>query len=147
MLISLTVFWAILAAVFMVIEIATISLVSIWFFLGALVALVLSFYHFALWTQVTAFFVVSILFFAILYPIVKRKIHINHTNIDTMIGSTGIVSEEIDNLRSKGRVFVNGKSWAASSVNGEAILVGEKVEVLAIQGVHLVVEKKEKEES
>ena len=147
MLISLTVFWAILALIFMVVELATVSLVSIWFFLGAVVALVLSLCHLALWIQVIAFSAVSLLFFAVLYPVVKKKLRINHTNIDTIIGSIGIVTDDIDNLRNQGRVFAEGKSWSAASVNGESILAGEKVKILSIQGVHLVVEKHEKEES
>lgn len=46
----------------------------------------------------------------------------------------------IDNLKSQGRVYVNGLEWAAKSFNGMPIERDVKVVVRRIEGVSLIVE-------
>lgn len=61
------------------------------------------------------------------------------TNADIVIGATGIVTEEINSLKSTGRVMVAGTSWMAKSSTGKPIASGETVQVLRIAGVSLIV--------
>lgn len=62
------------------------------------------------------------------------------TNLDRVVGMTGIVTEKIDG--EYGEVKVDGKKWTAYS--DEQIDVHEKVKVLQINGVKLKVKKEGK---
>lgn len=61
------------------------------------------------------------------------------TNADAVIGTAGIVIEEIDPLKSTGRVMVAGVNWMAKSSTGKPIASGETVQVLGIAGASLIV--------
>ena len=66
------------------------------------------------------------------------------TNAATFVGSIGIVTEDIGVAGTAGRVYVNNESWSAVSANGKEIKKDEQVRVLKIDGVKVIVEKKEK---
>ncbi len=90
-----------------------------------------------------AFFVASVLNFlyvAFGRKIIKQKIIVttNKTNIDQLIGKVGIVTKEISPSQS-GSVKINDEDWRAASP--ESIAVGEKAEVVSIEGVTLQVKK------
>ena len=76
-------------------------------------------------------------------PFAKKVLHTRkeRTNADSLIGSIGVVIEEIDNFQSKGRVKLSGLDWAARSEDGEIIPVGEQVLVRRIEGVKVIVER------
>lgn len=61
------------------------------------------------------------------------------TNADAVIGTVGIVVEEIDPLKSTGRVMVSGINWMAKSSTGKPISLGQTVQVLKIAGASLIV--------
>ena len=61
------------------------------------------------------------------------------TNADTLIGMAGIVIEEINPLKSTGRVMVAGVNWMAKSSTGKPIASGETIRVLGIAGASLIV--------
>lgn len=62
-----------------------------------------------------------------------------NTNVDNLIGKIALVTEEIDNLLSKGQVYVNNDYWSALSLDDNVITKGTKVKILEIRGVKLVV--------
>lgn len=143
---NMTAVWFVLLLVFCVIEAASVQLVSVWFALGALAALVAKFFNASLTAQVTIFIVVSIICLIATRPIVK-KLHsknIQSTNADRCIGQDAVVIEEIDNMNAKGQVKVNGNVWTARSENGEIIPKDSIVKTVRIEGVKLIV-KSEKE--
>lgn len=61
------------------------------------------------------------------------------TNADRIIGCRGLVTESIDRLQSTGRVHVDGMDWKARTYSTEPVAAGRMVEVVAIEGVSLVV--------
>ena len=61
------------------------------------------------------------------------------TNADRVIGKTGVVTQTVDNLPGMGRVSVLGMDWSARTQDGEILEEGERVRVLAIEGVKLIV--------
>lgn len=131
--------WFIIALVLGIIEVLTTNLVSIWFVISALAAMLTTFVADSLYIQIAVFVVLGI----ILMPISKkiyRKIKANNvkTNFDRIIGMKGIVTEDItkDNI---GEVKVDGKRWSAYS--DTYISVGEPVKVLSINSVKIKVEK------
>ena len=131
--------WLALFVVFLIVEAGTVALVSIWFALGALAALVSCALGAEMWLQITVFLVVSLVLLAVLWKKVRGKAQRTRTNVDSMIGAEGYVTEAIDNLSYTGRVKLGGITWAARSTSGAGIPVGTLVKVERIEGVKVFV--------
>ncbi len=134
--------WLALMILFLVIEAACpIHLVSLWFAVGALAAMVAGLLGGAMWLQVTVFVVVSAALLALLWPLVRKYLNpkVTPTNIDSVIGATGLVNVAIDNVEAHGQVKLNGMDWTARSTSGEPIPEGTKVKVDRVEGVKLFV--------
>ena len=131
--------WLALFVVFLIVEAGTVALVSIWFALGALAALVSCALGAAMWLQITVFLVVSLVLLAVLWKRVRNKLTTTKTNVDSVIGAEGYVTEAIDNLSYTGRVKLGGITWAARSTSGAGIPVGTLVKVERIEGVKVFV--------
>lgn len=136
-----TMLWLVLLVVFFLAEAATVSVVSLWFAAGALVALLASVLHAPFWLQGLAFFVVSVALLLALRPIVKRFFtpRITRTNVDAVIGTQGIVLLKVDNLQATGTVKLGGMDWTARSTSGEPIPEGTTVKVDKVEGVKVFV--------
>ena len=141
----MTVFWAAAVVVFIVIELATVGLASIWFALGALCALIASLLNAPVWLQIVWFIIISVAALILTRPLVKKYINAktHATNADRVIGCRAVVKERIDALTGTGAVLADGKMWSARSADGSTIEADSIVTVKEIQGVKLVVEKKE----
>ena len=134
--------WMGLLIAFLIVEAACpIHLVSIWFATGSLAALVVYWLHGPLWLQVLLFFLVSGGLLLALWPFTKKFLNPNvtATNIDSVIGSIGIVTATIDNIEAHGQVKLNGMEWSARSTTGEAIEAHTRVRVDKIEGVKVFV--------
>ena len=138
--------WLVLFVAMLIIEAIGPALVSIWFALGAVIALILSFIpEVAWWIEVIVFVVISIATLLALRPILKRYIKRNNynTNIDGFTGKRGYVIEDITYLR-PGAVKIGDVSWTAIPVNkDEKIVENEIIEVVAVNGNKLIVKKVE----
>ncbi len=133
-----TFIWLALMVVFLIVEAACpIHLVSIWFAAGSLVAAIASMLHGQLWLQILLFLVVSGGLLACLWPFVKKFLrpHLTKTNVDSVIGTEGYVTEAVDNLSATGQVKLGGMYWSARSTAGQPIPVGALVRVDRIEGV------------
>ncbi len=140
--------WLVLLLVFILAEVACpIHLVSIWFALGAVVAMTAAALGAAMWLQVTLFVVVSCALLFSLWPFVRKVLNPNlkRTNVDSVIGATGIVTAQIDNLEALGQVKLGGMPWSARSTSGEPIPEGTTVRVDRIEGVKVFVTPVESE--
>lgn len=133
--------WFILTVVFIVAEVATVGLVSVWFAVGALAATVTALLGGEAWLQAVVFAVVSGVLLALLRPFAKKFFQpkLTKTNVDAVIGSRGVVCEDIDNLRACGRVKLDTMEWAARSTGGDPIPAGTQVRVDRVEGVKLLV--------
>lgn len=129
--------WLILLVVFLAVESSTVTLVSLWFAAGALVAMIASLLGAQLWLQGTIFFVVSVCLLLLLRPTFKKLIkpRIIRTNVEAEIGKQGIVTEDINNIAAEGRIKVGPVDWAARSEDGSPIKAGTLVTVNRIEGV------------
>ena len=130
-------YWLVAAAVFVVIEIMTMGLTTIWFAGGALVGAVM-----ALWSQIIAFAVISVILLILTRPWALKYVNSRtiKTNVDSLIGQTGLVTQDIDNLNAKGQVKVRGQIWTARSISDEVKLhEGQKVSIESISGVKVIV--------
>ena len=136
--------WIALAVVLGIIEAATVSLISVWFAIGAVVAIIPAFFGAPIWAQVLVFLAASAICFAFTRRFFKDVIRVKKqpTNVDGLIGTDGIVTAEISNLSGNGKVFISGLTWSAKSADGCDIPEGAVVTVLKIEGVTLVVKAK-----
>lgn len=134
--------WGILFVVFLLAEILTVAYVSIWFAIASLVSFILAMFEVSLEAQCIVFVAVAAVLFFATRPLVKKYVHGKtvSTNADSVIGMEGVVRVPIDNLKSQGRVYVNGLEWAAKSFSGALIERDVKVVVRRIEGVSLIVE-------
>lgn len=141
--------WLVLFVVFLVAELVTAgALVSIWFCVGALVALAAAYFGAAFWVQMTLFFVVSIGLLLGTKPFLKKHLdpQTMATNADRILQNRGIVEEEINNLKGQGAVKIDGKSWSARNIDGDAVIpVDAEVLVVGIEGVKAMVKVVQKE--
>ena len=150
-----TILWLVVIIVTAIFEGVTTALVSIWFTLGGLVALILAFCGAGRAVQIVAFIVVSIATLFLTKPLADKWINSKRrsTNVTTMIiGKSARVTEEIDNGKSTGAVYIDGKTWTARNIEEKAdpIPIDSFVHILSIDGVKLMVtadtiDKKEEE--
>ena len=138
--------WAAAILILGVLEGITVQLVSIWFVFGAVAALVASVCGANLAVQIIVFIAVSVISLLVTRPLVKKKLTANKqpTNADRCIGRDGVVCEKIDNLEPSGLVKVDGKIWTARTADGSIIEPESIVRVEKIEGVKLIVSKKER---
>lgn len=135
------IFWLVAMVVFMIAEGLTVTLVSIWFAVGSLAAILVALVGGGVMTQVFVFLGVSILLLLCLRSVVRRYLnpHLIHTNVDSVVGCEGIVTSDVNNVAALGQVEINGLSWSARSSTGEAIREGVRVRVDKIEGVKVFV--------
>ena len=136
-----TILWLVLLVVFLIVEASTVTLVSIWFAAGSLAALLAALFGAKLWLQVTLFLVVAVLSLIALRPLFRKFIRpkLTATNVDSVIGSTGLVTASVDNVTAAGQVKLGAMEWTARSTSGEPIPVGTLVKVDRIEGVKVFV--------
>ena len=138
--------WLAVLIVLLLVEIATLGLTTIWFAGGALVACVAALLHASIWVQIVLFLVVSVLLLLFTRPVAVRYMNKNRTktNVDSMAGKEAVVTEDIDNLKAQGVVQVNELEWTARAENNQDVIPkGSVVEVTRVDGVKLIVRKRE----
>lgn len=138
--------WLSLFVIMVIVEASGPALVSIWFALGALVALIISVIPGApWWVELIVFIVISTAALLALRPIFKKylKRNVVKTNMDSFIGKKGYVIEDIAFLK-PGAVKIGDVSWTAIPVNeNDTIKENEVIEVVAISGNKIIVKKVE----
>ncbi len=139
-------YWLVILAIFLLIEIITLGLTTIWFAGGSLVSFFLSLLVDNMILEITVCLIVSFLLLFFTRPVAKKYFNKQRikTNIDLLIGKEVKVIETIDNLNGKGWVILNGQEWMARAMNDDTIIPeGERVTVRRVSGVKLIVDIKE----
>ena len=130
--------WFALMVMFLIAEGACpFHLISVWFALGSLAAVVVSLLQGAVWLQITVFLVVSGALLLSLWPITSKLLQPRNvkTNVDALIDIQGYVTGDIDNLSATGQVKLGSMEWSARSTDGTPIKAGTLVKVDRIEGV------------
>ncbi|MGN0152974.1 MAG: NfeD family protein [Lachnospiraceae bacterium] len=138
--------WLLLAAIFIVIEIITLGLTTIWFAGGAFVAAIAGACGANLIVQVVLFLVVSIVLLVLTRPLAVKHLDskTEKTNAEALVGQSAVVLQEIDNLKETGQAKINGMEWTARAKEDSMIIpAGTAVRIVEIQGVKLIVERAE----
>lgn len=134
--------WFVIIIIAALIEMNTMDLSSIWFSVGALIAFILSLVGLKPVPQIIVFLVVSVVLLVSLRPIAKNyfKTNVISTNSDRLVGKVAICTKVI-RPGDRGEVKIDGKFWLAVTSGDEDIQVNDRVQVLAIEGVKLIVDK------
>lgn len=142
---SITLVWTLVLVISVIVEAITIDLVSIWFAVGAVVALIGEFLGLNQNLQIFVFVIVSLACILVSRPLAKKYLRGNivKTNLDRIIGKHCLVTETIT-ADNKGEVKVMGNLWAATSLDNEKIQTGEYAEIVSIEGSHVIVKKLDK---
>ena len=137
------IFWAVLFVTFVVIELSTVQLISVWLAIGALVTCITAALEIPFWAQLVVFVTVSGVLLALTRSFVARLLagRATPTNSELDIGKTAVVIEKVSRSAGTGRATLNGVDWKADAVSGEDIEVGETVLVKQIDGAKLIVER------
>ena len=134
-------FWLILAGIFLVVEIATVGFLVFWFAIGALIAMIVSFFTGNLAIQTGVFIISSTILLFLTRPFANKVASTQtvQTNVYSIIGKKGIVTKAIDPISGQGQIKVGNEVWSAKSVDDSKIDEGMEVEILNIDGVKAVV--------
>jgi len=135
-------FWIFVIVVAFVIEVNTLDLVSIWFSLGAIVAFIGSLMGLSEMNQMWIFILSTSILLLLTRPLAKKYMIKNtiKTNADRLVGKIAKVTKAI-HPGERGEVKIDGKYWLSFSQQEVAFEVNERVEVLAIEGVKLLIGK------
>lgn len=135
--------WLIIVILLTLIEVATVNLTTIWFVVSGVIALIISLFVDNYILQFGIFVILGVILLITTKPFLTKflKQHKVKTNIDRIIGMTGVVTEKIEKNKD-GEVKVDGKMWTAYA--DKPIKKDELVKVLEIKGVKIKVEKEGK---
>ena len=140
--------WLMVLVFFVVIELATMGLTTIWFAGGALIALLLAAFNASFYVQLGVFLLVSIVLLVVTRPLALKYFNksVEKTNAEGLIGKQAIVVTRIHNIKEEGQVMLGGMEWSARAYEEDRIIPsGSIVEVKEIRGVKLIVSEVEKE--
>lgn len=137
-------FWLIAMIVFIVGEMITVGLTSIWFAAGALAALIVAACHGGIVLQIIAFLLVSAILLWLTRPWANRFINsrVQKTNVDCVVGARARVTERVNNLEETGRAVVLGQDWSIRAEDDKEIIEPDTlIQVVRVSGVKLIVKK------
>ncbi len=130
--------WVIVLIACIVIEAVTVNLVSVWFAVGAVGAVIAAAFTPSVTVQIVVFGLVSAAALAVTRPLAKRirQKRAVRTNADVNIGRKATVIRRVGPSM-PGRVRLDGVDWQACS--GEVLEEGAVCEVLDVDGATLLV--------
>lgn len=140
-----SIYWLIVLAILIFIEIITLGLTTIWFAGGALIAFIVSLFYDNLIVEIILFIIVSLALLYFTRPVVIKYFNPKRvkTNYEGVIGKCAKVIIPVDNMSATGLVVVDGQEWSAKSLDGSIIEKDSKVKIHGISGVKLIVSLEE----
>lgn len=136
-------FWVIVAIAMVVVELVSAgNLISIWFAIGAVASMIVTMISSNVTIQVIVFAIVSMVSLLIIRPMASKFLRGQSfaTNADSLIGRRAVLAEAIDEDK-WGLIRINGTSWSATTADQSELPKGTRVEIVAIEGVKLIVRK------
>lgn len=137
--------WIIIGIILLIIEFFTMGFVAIFFAIAAIATGIVSIFTDSISIQLLVFCLTSLITAAFGRPVLKKFFKIDEesqpSNVHAMVNKNGVVVKDITKSQ-YGQVKVNGDTWTAVSSDGSELLEGTEVNVLAVDGVKLVVKQK-----
>ena len=134
--------WLAVGVLFLIVELLTTALVSIWFVPSAIITCLLSFVVDSLLIQIAIFVVLSAVFMVVCRKIYNKHIKKPVDDVDQnekLLGKSATVTEDTNGIT--GRILVGDVYWRAVSENGDTIQKGETVKIKGVNGTTLVINK------
>lgn len=134
--------WIAIGIFFLVVELCTTALISIWFVPAAGITALLSFVVPKLSWQIFIFAVLSAVFMLLFRKLYKNKLKKGEDDVKpetALIGKTAVTTEFTDNHG--GRVKCGDVYWRAETQDGSSINSGETVVITGVTDTTLVVKK------
>lgn len=137
--------WLIAAIIFLVIELVTPTLVSIWFSLAAFIMSPISLIGLPIYVEIIIFLAISIVALILLRRLyidkIRPKNDLKDNLSDKILLSTGIVTKTIDNSKNEGQIIVGDIYWKAISDDDSIIEKDEKVSITKVLDTKVFVKK------
>lgn len=137
--------WTVVGVLLLIIEIFTADFMFASLGIACLIGGISAFMGAGFVVQVVVFAVSGVVIFITVRPFVKKVLqgenHARELGLNTLTGKKGVVTEEIVNSESRGRVKINGDLWRAFSENGENIEEGAHIVVKRSESITLYVER------
>lgn len=134
--------WIGVGVIFLIVEMLTTALVSIWFVPAAIITCLISLFIDSIIWQIAIFVILSALFMVICRKIYNKHIKKPVDEVDQnekLLGKTATVAEDTNAVT--GRILVGDIYWRAVSENGETLPKGETVIIKGVNGTTLVINK------
>jgi len=133
--------WLLVAGFWLIAEMITVGFLVFWLSIGALLAMITSFFTSSFLVQFIVFAVSSSMLIFFTKPLVNKYIKTKDvpTNVYTILGKKAIVTEEINNISGKGQIKIDSDVWSARADDNKIIPVGSYVEIVRIDGVKAIV--------
>jgi len=134
-------FWIALAVILLVGEIFTVGFFLLPFSIGAAVAATCAWFGFGVLAQWAVFIVVSVPILLVVKRFADRMTKGADLRVagDRVVGSVGLVVEALRPHGVSGRIRVGREEWRAEAEGGAEVPQGSEVEVLRVEGTHLIV--------
>ena len=115
--------------------------------IGYLAAIDDSFLPVALTIQILVLAAATLVSAVAVRPFLRARLKLRggelRTNVDALIGKSGIVTERIDPTTGKGRVLVGGEDWRGATIDNTALEPGTRIMVIQVDGTTLQVDKED----
>ncbi len=134
--------WIAVGVVFLIVELLTTALVSIWFVPAAIITCLVSLFVESLILQIAVFVVLSAIFMVVCRRIYNKHIKKKFDDVDqneNIVGKTVKVTEDTNEI--SGRILAGDVYWKAVTENGEVIAKGETAKVKSVNGTTLIINK------
>lgn len=140
---GIIILWIIIAAVAILIDIATSSFLFVWFTVGAIAAMIAEVMGVSFGIQVIIFLVVNLITVSLGYPWAKKKFKTSVKRTPLMEETyIGRVMKAEENIGQRAKVKVDGIYWTVQNT-GEEIKAGDNFKIIGIEGIKLIIEKEE----
>jgi membrane protein implicated in regulation of membrane protease activity len=135
--------WIIAAILLFIAEIFTVTFFLLSLGVACIASAVASFYGMNFEKQIVVFCVSMLVVFFGARPFFQKYVYGAgakfRTNVEALVGATGMVLKRIDPKKLNGRVAVMGDDWRALSADNTPIEAGEKVVVVKVEGTKVFV--------
>ncbi len=132
------IFWLVAGVVFLLVELGTAAMVSVWFVPSAVIVAVLSLFWHNFAAQVLIFLALSFAFLLVFRRLYKKHKAQPSEERDRLVGKTATVEDAVS--EDGGRVLVGDVYWNA--VAPEPVPAGERVVIEGVSGTTLTVRRK-----
>lgn len=142
---SEVVWWLIVAGVFVILEVGHRAFYAAFLAVGAVAAALAALVGAPLALQIPVFAMASVLGLFAARPPLMRTMSRGHYRLISgaqgLVGKEAVVTETVGDIRSPGRVRIQGEDWKALSNDGQPIEKGTVVMILELQGSTFIVEQ------